>query len=52
VATFSPGVELEGWLKDKFWENRIKGTEWFRDLTEVDVKNAVAEFEQTLEVAE
>lgn len=46
VATFPYDRKLEVWLHDYFRDKRIAGTEWFRNLTEVDVKNAVVEYEQ------
>jgi hypothetical protein len=48
VTTFPYGRKLENWLHAYFAATRIAGTEWFTDLTEVDVKNAVAEYESTL----
>lgn len=48
VTTFPYGRKLENWLHGYFHAKRIPGTEWFSDLTEVDVKNAVAEYESTL----
>jgi hypothetical protein len=46
VTTFPYGRKLERWLHSCFKASRIEGTEWFRDITEVDVKNAVAEYEE------
>jgi Meiotically up-regulated gene 113 len=50
LVTFPYGKELEGWLKRYFKTTRLviegRKTEWFSDLTEVDVKNAVAEYER------
>lgn len=48
ITTFPYGKNLEKWLHRKFRANRIDRTEWFSDLTEVDVKNAVAEYERAL----
>jgi len=46
VTTFPYGRELEKWLHHYFAAHRITGTEWFTDITEVDVKNAVIEYEE------
>lgn len=48
ITTFPHGRNLERYLHTKFADTRIPGTEWFTDLTEVDVKNAVAEYELEL----
>jgi hypothetical protein len=48
VTTFPYGRKLEKWLHYYFHDKRIQGTEWFTDLTEVDVKNAVAEYEMSV----
>lgn len=46
VTTFPYGAKLERWLHKKFKKQRIPRTEWFRDLTEAEVKDAVALYEQ------
>lgn len=50
VITFPYGRKLETWLHDHFKATRIEGTEWFKHLSEVKVRAAVAEFETTLEL--
>jgi len=48
VTTFPHGRKLERWLHKYFKATRIPGTEWFTgNLTEVDVKSAVIEYENT-----
>lgn len=48
VITFPYGRSLEKWLHAYFASKRINPTEWFTNLTETDVKNAVAEYELSL----
>jgi len=47
VTTFPYGRKLEKWLHKHFADRRIEGTEWFTDIAEIDVKDAVSEFEGT-----
>lgn len=48
VTTFPYGRTLEKWLHKHFRLTRVNYTEWFSDVTEVDVKNAVIEYERGL----
>ncbi|MGH7238760.1 MAG: GIY-YIG nuclease family protein [Candidatus Saccharimonadales bacterium] len=50
VTTFPYDRKLEKYLHRKFKAHRIPGTEWFKNITETEVKNSVVDYE--IEISE